>query len=88
MHLGILSVVPATSVVLVIVVVKHVRCEIHTTEGLVGQGSPSQVNHHGAISVRNRVLNVIDIVRKLDSVSEDEHPGLAEVSHFRLNRVV
>lgn len=76
------------SVVLIIVESHEIGGEIDTSEELVGERAETEMDHHGSVSSLEHGLNIVDIVSKLDCISEDEHPGLSNVCDLWSDRVV
>ena len=71
------------SVVLVIVEIQEVVSVVHTAEGVVREGGPATVNLHGALRTSKIVINIHNIVGKLDGITKNKHPGFAEVGNLR-----
>jgi hypothetical protein len=76
------------SVVLIIVESHEIGGEIDSSKELVGERAETEMDHHGSVGSLEHGLNIIDIVSKLDGVSEDKHPWLSKVCDLRGDRVV
>ena len=71
------------SVVLIIVKIEEIGCEIHTSEGVIRERTPSTMDLHGSMSCSQHIVYILNVVGKLNSVSQDEHPRLSEIGYLR-----
>ena len=71
------------SVILVIIEIQEIVGVVHSSESVVGKGSPATVNLHSSISTCKVIVNINNVVRELDCVTKNEHPWLSEIAYFR-----
>jgi len=76
------------SEILVVKELNEIVSVVHTSEGLVWQGANAQVDHHRSVSLNESLLNVVNIVRKLSCVPQNEGPRLSLVAECGRHQII